>query len=213
MISLTELGVKAADIKILVVLFSVCIVFTLLISFAFFILKALGIYEMSKTLGIKSKWFAFFPFFNDVAFGKLADCGTKKQSEMFKYFLVAVRLVVTFLFFLGITLFSVNFVDTFFAADKLVNHGGNITKDILKPLVLPCNIIRISVFVLGIYKIIYLFAFIKISNIFSRKSSVLLFIMACLFPILIPIFLFVMRKNKPILPSAYKITTFSEEDF
>lgn len=213
MISMAKLGVKAADIKVLVILFSVGVIFFLLVAFAMFILKALGIYEMSKTLGIKSKWFAFFPFFNDIAFGKLADCGRKNISSLYNKLLIAVRLIFTVFLVLGITMFLINFVDTFFAADKLINDGANITKNILRPLVFPCNLLKASLVFFAIYKLLYLFAFLRVSEVFSKQNQIILFIFAFLLPVLIPVFIFVMRKNKPLLPSAYINAPFSEDDF
>ena len=210
MFSLTKAGVAAGDIKVIVTMLFIIAVFSTFISFMLSVANALGIYEMTKTLGIKSKWFAFFPFFQSVALGKLADCAKGTPRTFFRRMLIILNVLYFALFLIGICAFLLGFVDTVFAADKILTNNGTIKASILSSLIAPGIILFAGAVVHLVYRIVYYIALFRIFSAFVPNSAVVYTVLSILFPFLAPIFLFFIRKNKPIFPRRDGYNYFTE---
>lgn len=200
MFSLTKAGIESSDIKMIVSMFFIGFLLVCLISLALRILNALGVYEMTKTLGIKSKWFAFFPFFSSVAVGKLADCSRGMATTFFRKILLILDLIHGVILSLGIYLLLICSIDTVFAADKVLYKNKEITTEVASPLILPAVIICMSILVFFIYKVFYYIALWRIFRAFAPSSAILYFIISIFISFTAPVFIFLIRKNKPFFP-------------
>ena len=200
MFSLTNAGIMSGDIKVIVFMSCLIALLTAFISFMLSVLNALGIYEMTKTLGIKSKWFAFFPFFRSIAFGKLSDCSKGMANTFFRKTLLLLNILYFSVFVTGICCFLLGFVDTVFAADIILTENGTITTKVLSSLYFPAVVIAVSFFIYLIYRVIYYISFYRILSAFAPSVAVLYTVLAIIFPFLAPVVVFFIRKNKPIFP-------------
>ena len=210
MFTLTNAGISAGDVKLIIVMFFLIAVLTAFVALMLSVVNALGIYEMTKTLGIKSKWFAFFPFFRSVAVGKLSDCAKGKANTFFRKTLLILNILYAALFLIGACGFFMGFADTVFEADKIITADGTVTADILSPLIVPAVIIGIGCAVFLIYKLFYYISLFRIFSAFVSQYAVLYTVLSVLFPILPPIFLFFIRKNKPVFPRREGYNYFTE---
>lgn len=200
MFTLTNAGIQSGDIKVIVVMACLIVLFAAFISFTLSVLNALGIYEMTKTLGIKSKWFAFFPFFRSIAFGKLADCAKGMPKTFFRKSLLIFNILYFSIFMIGICCFLVGFVDTVFAADVILTENKDITSDVLVYLYFPSFLTGIAFLNYLIYRVIYYISFYRIVAAFAPEKAVVYTIFSVIFPFLAPIIVFFIKKNKPIFP-------------
>lgn len=203
MFSLTNAGIAAGDIKIIVGMFFLIALLGIFVTFMLSVVNALGLYEMTKTLGIKSKWFAFFPFFRTVAFGKLSDCANGKAGTFFRKALLLLNVLYFGLLLFGICAFLLGFVDTVFAADVVLTEQKEITADVLKSLIFPCVIIGSSVFVYLIYRVFYYISLYRIFSAFVPNAAIAYTVVSVLLPFMAPIFLFFIKKNKPFFRNSY----------
>lgn len=208
--SLTEAGIKSADIKVIVTMIFVILLFGSFISFMLSVVNSLGLYEMTKTLGIKSKWFAFFPFFRSVAFGKLADCAKGTATSFFRKILLILNVMYFSLLIIGLVGFHLGFVDTVFKADEILLKNGTVNVSVLSPLLVPVIIIGISLVIYLIYRVFYYICICRIFSAFAPKKAVVYTVFSVLFPFIAPLFLFFIRKNKPVFPRREGYNYFSE---
>ena len=77
------------------------------VSFVIYFLNAIGLYEMSSSLGLKNPWYGFIPFLNSFAIGRIAEKYQKKngaKSAKFSVILLTLEIVMAVLSV--ITLFS-----------------------------------------------------------------------------------------------------------
>ena len=208
--SLTEAGIKSGDIKVIVTMIFVIVIFGAFISFMLSVVNSLGLYEMTKTLGIKSKWFAFFPFFRSVALGKLADCAKGTPTTFFRKILLILNVMYFSLLLIGIVGFHLGFVDTIFKADKILLKNGTIKESVLSPLLIPAIIIGISLVIYLIYKVFYYICLYRVFAAFVPNMAIVYTIFSVFLPFLAPIFLFFIRKNKPVFPRREGYNYFTE---
>lgn len=207
MFSLVKMGVDPSQIKTVVSLCFIMVALLVFIAFVLRIIKALGVYEMTKTLGIKSKWFAFFPIFSSLAFGKLGDCAKGRAITFFRKILLILNLLYLGIFIVGLFSFFLGTVDTVFAADKVLYKELEITKDVASALVLPTVILCISAAVYLIYRIFYYIALWRIFSAFVPGFAVAYIIFSVILPFLAPVFIFLIRKNKPFFRNNYQSNT------
>ncbi len=192
MYSLTSLGLDSAKIKLLVVLYSVLFVIVVFVAFALYLLKAVGIYDISRRLGNKNKWYAFFPFFYDLVLGKTAS---ENKSTTAGTVLLTFNIIRTAFFILGSTMMLSNLVEAAFDADEFLVAGRQVPSEVFDPLILPAIFILfflVFTVVYCIFKYIYLY---KIYSLLCNSATVYI-ILSILVPITVPFFLFALRNNR-----------------
>ena len=192
MYSLTSLGLDSSKIKLLVVLYSVLFVIIIFVAFALYLLKSVGIYDISRRFGNKNKWYAFFPFFYDVVLGKTAS---ENKSTTSGTVLLTFNIIRTVFFILGFTMMLSNLVDVAFKADEFLAAGRDVPSEVFDSLVLPA----IFILFFFIFSIVYsVFKYIALYKIYSLlcSSAAIYIILSILVPATVPFFLFAIRNNR-----------------
>lgn len=177
-------------------------IFSSIIGLVLFILKGFSIYEMSKRLGIKKAFLGFIPLVSVFAFGRVAEKYQKADGSKSAKF-GALLLILNILQYIVLIVFIVLVV---IAAFEIYNFAElAVLEDTVMELSMFASVIPviISYFVLFsislAFTILYYVAFFRVCKIFDDKDAVLFTVLSVVFSFLMPIFLFVIRKNKPVL--------------
>lgn len=196
MFSLSSLGLDSGTIKALFVSYLIVGVMSLFICVALYFLKAIGIYYMSKNTEQVYCWYSFVPFFKEIAIGKLAT--VNKKTDKFASVMLITKIIAFAFALVSFLLFVSSAVEIVFRADEAMVKGSTLTKEALTSLVAPFVTAAISVLATVVYKVFYYISLFRIYKYFARKTLVLYFIFSLVFPVLVPIFLFVIRNNNYI---------------
>ena len=158
---------------------------------------------MSSSLGLKNPWYGFIPFLNSFAIGRIAEKYQKKngaKSAKFSVILLTLEIVMAVLSV--ITLFSA--VSTVigvasFAAGYLadVTSSAGIGAYNIMSILWLVFAAFLLVGVATAYLVVYYIAFWRTCAVFDYKNASLYTVLSVFFSFLAPIFLFVIRKNKP----------------
>lgn len=185
---------------ILAVLFSV-LMFAFLIgvavSLVLWALESIGICVMSEKEGLKNPWYSFIPFFSAFALGRLGAGFKKKNGSVTKnrgkllltlnIVLAASLVLIMLVVFAGLIPIAVS--------DAL---GYQLTGPLIALLGI-CLILYLAVFALAVVYLV--FTYISVYNIFlkfNNQMAVCFTVLSIVFPILMPIFLFVSRNKEPV---------------
>lgn len=199
--TLADFGMTESSLKLMLVLFFVVGVCSLFIALIFYFIKAFGVYNQSKSLNIKNASLAFVPFANIYALGRVSAVYETKKG---KHFNGAGKILV----FFGVlcSLFALIFavmsgicaIDVLYNIDAAVSVDAEITKEVLSPtdnLLLPSVLLLIA---LLIYKIIRTAVLWRVYVMFAKSGAAAMTVFSFIFPVLIPIFLYAIRKNTPV---------------
>lgn len=195
-------------IKILLGIAIACIgvfLITLAISVVFWALQAVGVYKMSEKDKCKNPWYAFIPFFDAIAIGRLGFGYNKKNMAVTKDNSKA--LLVLKIIFSVLSIVLIFSLISFVARTAIYSELGG--SDNYKYSLITSAGLFILVYLafLGIaiaYKVTYYICLYNIYLKFNRDNAVLFTVLGIFFSFLIPIFLFISRKNEPC---------YSEEEF
>lgn len=178
---------------------------TLAISVVFWALQAVGVYKMSEKDKFKNPWYAFIPFFDAIAIGRLGFGYNKKNMAVTKDNSKA--LLVLKIIFSVLSIVLIFSLISFVARIAIYSELGG--SDNYKYSLITSAGLFILVYLafLGIaiaYKVTYYICLYNIYLKFNRDNAVLFTVLGIFFSFLIPIFLFISRKNEP---------SYSEEEF
>lgn len=178
---------------------------TLAISVVFWALQAVGVYKMSEKDKFKNPWYAFIPFFDAIAIGRLGFGYNKKNMAVTKDNSKA--LLVLKIIFSVLSIVLIFSLISFVARIAIYRELGG--SDNYKYSLITSAGLFILVYLafLGIaiaYKVTYYICLYNIYLKFNRDNAVLFTVLGIFFSFLIPIFLFISRKNEPC---------YSEEEF
>ncbi len=173
------------------------------VSFVIYFLNAIGLYEMSSSLGLKNPWYGFIPFLNSFAIGRIAEKYQKKNgAKPAKFSVILLTLEIVMAVLSVITLFSA--VSTVigvasFAAGYLadVTSSAGIGAYNIMSILWLVFAAFLLVGVATAYLVVYYIAFWRTCAVFDYKNASLYTVLSVFFSFLAPIFLFVIRKNKP----------------
>ncbi len=171
----------------------VILLISLSIGIALYLLRAFGVYKMSKTLSYSRPWLAFIPIANTFALGRLAE--TKNGSaKPYKYSLILLWLGI------GNAIFSLINVGvataTLFAV--LENPGLTPTGSEAFYSVVGGAFGSLIVSALSItYMVFYYIALYKVYKLFAPDYSTVLLVVSILFGVAEPIILFCLRNKQP----------------
>ena len=197
MFSLSSLGLAPETIKILFVFYFILGLASSAMAVTFYVLKAVSVYKMSGTLGIRGRWFAFVPFFCDYAYGRLAGAANKENPKKFAKLLLFFNIIASALITVSVLLFSLSFIDLIFAADEALLNSETLSIAALKTFIAPLVITAVALIVCLVYYIVYYVCTYKIFKIFAKENAVLYTVLSVLFTFLLPIFLFINKDNRP----------------
>ena len=197
MFSLSSIGLAPETIKILFVFYFVLGLVSAALAITFYVLKAVGIYKMSKSLGFRGRWFAFVPFFCDFAYGRLAGAGNKENPKKFAKLLLCLNIVASVLIMFSVLLMSLSFIDLLFAADNALLNNETLDTASLKTFIAPIVVTLVALAVYLVYYIVFYVCTYKVFKIFAKDNAVLYLVLSIIFSFLLPIFLFINRDNRP----------------
>lgn len=185
---------------ILAVLFSV-LMFAFLIgvavSLVLWALKSIGICVMSEKEGLKNPWYSFIPFFSAFALGRLGAGFKKKNGSVTKN---RGKLLLTLNIVLAASLVLIMLV--VFAGLIPIAVSDALGYQLTGPLIVLLGVCLILYFAVFALAVVYLvFTYISVYNIFlkfNNQMAVCFTVLSIVFPILMPIFLFVSRNKEPV---------------
>ncbi len=197
MFSLSSIGLTPETTKILFVFYFILGLASAALAVTFYVLKAVGIYRMSKSLGFRGRWFAFVPYFCDFAYGKLAGAGDKENPKKFAKILLGLDIVASALMVFSVLLMSLSFIDLIFAADNALLNNETLDTASLQSFIIPLVFMIAALFVYVAYYIVFYVCTYKIFKVFAKQNAVLYLVLSILFSFLLPIFLFINKDNQP----------------
>ncbi len=191
------LGIAIAYIGVFLITFAISVVF--------WALQAVGVYKMSEKDKFKNPWYAFIPFFDAIAIGRLGFGYNKKNMAVTKDNSKA--LLVLKIIFSVLSIVLIFSLISFVARTAIYSELGG-SDNFKYSLVTSAGLfILVYLAFLGIaiaYKVTYYICLYNIYLKFNRDNAVLFTVLGIFFSFLIPIFLFISRKNEPC---------YSEEEF
>ena len=197
MFSLSSIGLTSETIKILFVFYFILGLASAALAVTFYVLKAVGIYKMSKSLGFRGRWFAFVPYFCDFAYGRLAGAQNKENPKKFAKLLLSLNIVASVLTVFSTLLISLSFIDLLFAADNALLNNETLDTASLQSFIIPIVFMIVAIFVYIAYYIVFYVCTYKIFKVFAKQNAVLYLVLSILFSFLLPIFLFINKDNRP----------------
>lgn len=160
---------------------------------ALYVLRAIGIYKMSKTAGVEYPWLSFIPVANSFTLGRLAERYHKNPIEKpAKYSVILLILhivekIIEIFFAVFLCIAAVTSVREIMGValyDEPIKLSAALS---FIPLILSTFLLMLSALAFAIVKYIALW---RVYASFDGKNAVL-------FNFLEPVFLFVIRNNQP----------------
>lgn len=159
---------------------------SLAISTVMYVLQSVGLYKMSKTLGLSNPWLAWVPVCNLSAIGRLAECSNlfygKKKGCL--RVLLPLLWVLLFVPYVGLIVFVV-----------LMGLSG-----MAEDFSMIAGILLFALVILGLAVTILVLQYValhKIYKLFDPNNAALYTVLSVLFSIAISILLFVLRNRLP----------------
>lgn len=165
-----------------------------------FILRAVGLYKMSKTLNIRNGWIAFIPFFSDYTLGKISDKYKNPLTEKIS----GMGLAMAILGALTSVAAAVYVISWLEFIERMLRLYGfeNLDSDMVEAEIFYQSIslakILLIIFAAGItYAVIYFISIWRLFKIFSPMNATVFLVLSIFIPFLMPVFIFAVRNNIP----------------
>lgn len=188
----TLFGIIAAVVIYIAAVAAVCL--------ALYILRAIGIYKMSKTAGIEYPWLCFIPVANSFALGRIAEKYRKNPIEKpakYSVILLILHIIEKIAEIAFEVLFFIIAVNATREVIGIALYDDPISEKLLLSLI---PLVGISVFLMLsalAFAIVKYVALWRVYALFDGKNAVLFTVLSVLFNFLEPVFLFVIRNNRP----------------
>lgn len=174
--------------------------FTSIIGLVLFVIKGFAIFDMSKKLNLKKNYLGFIPVVSVFAFGRIAEKYRKKDGSKSAKFSVILLIFNILQYLLAIVFIAV----TIYAVIEIYGFAENaIIKDVSMELymfssLIPVIICYFILFAVSVaYTVLTYVSFWRICEFFNKRNATLYTFLSVIFPFLMPIFLFIIRKNEP----------------
>lgn len=188
----TLFGIIFAFVLYTAVMAAVCL--------ALYILRAIGIYKMSKTAGVEYPWLSFIPVANSFTLGRLAERYHKNPIEKPSKYSV-ILLILHIIEKIGEIVFSVLFFIIALNATRSIIgvalHDDEIDERLFFYFVLAFGASVFFILSALAFAIVKYIALWRVYASFDGKNAVLFTVLSVLFNFLEPVFLFVIRNNQP----------------
>lgn len=170
------------------------------INMILFILNAIGIFKMSKSLELKNNWMAFVPFFSVFAFGRVAQHYVKKDGTKSAKFSVSLLILyilqnVLSVAFIAVTIYAMT--DIYSSAEYVLSEGTSMTMEMFSSVII---LIVVYFALLGValaYTITYYVALWRIFAIFNDSNATLFTVLSVFFKFLPAIFILAISNKEP----------------
>ena len=202
LLELLELfSIKLSTLKLLGISF-------LAVALILFVLKAIALFKMSKTMDLKNAWISFVPFLSIISFGRISQKYVRKDgsnSAKFSVILPLLYLLQTALVGYFFTTLGKALYKTVNSVAQVMLEESELTKDVFSSFVYVIILFLVLFGVAIAYQITYYVALWRIFAIFNEKNAGLFTVLGIFFSFLNPIFLFVIRNQKPKLTFAERL--------
>lgn len=165
-----------------------------------FVLKGIGLYEMSVKMGLKNPWLSFIPVVSNFSLGRIAQRYVKKDGSASAKFGV-ILIVLNAVMYILAAIFS---IITIIALGKIILSASNAaTEDIAMTLemfypLIPVIVLYFVLFACAIaLNIIWYVAFWRVCAIYENTNATLFTVLSIFFNFLGSIFLFIIRNKEP----------------
>lgn len=180
--------------------------FSIIVNVILYFLKGVGLFKISKNLGLKKEWLSFVPILSTFSFGKIAEQYVKmngKKSAKFGKILLILNIlqiivsIAMYLIMIYSVAFSLEYVETGVRDENIFK-----TQAIL--LIAADVVIFLSLFALTLaYRIVYHIAFWRVCAIYSNKKATVFTILSIPLRFLVEIFVFAIRNKVSVSSAIY----------
>ena len=185
-----------------------------IICLSLYILRALGVYKMSKTAGISSPWVAFVPIANSYTFGKLAEKYRRKDGKKSEKFSVLLLIfdILTLIACVCLIVFTVISLATIFSNAKIAyDNGTDMTLSQFSSLIPVIVFYVVTLLSAFVYTVLHYVAFWRIVASFDNSNATLYTVLSVFFSFLDPIFLFIIRNKQPVFDPRERFAAFTSQ--
>lgn len=173
--------------------------FCFLAGIILFVLNAVGLYNMGKSLFVKAPWLSFIPVASSFALGRIAQEYIKqngKKSAKFSVILLLLNILSIVLVVAFIILFAVAVLNIM----VIYEDGGELTGGEMLSMAITPIIIYIAAIISSIaFNVTYYVSLWRVFAIFEKCNATLYTVLSIFFSFLYPIFIFILRKKRPII--------------
>ncbi len=208
--TLLDLGLNVQYLKTLVYLFSAFCVILAVVAFLLWIVRSLGLYNMSLKVGNKNSWYAFLPFLNLSLTGKMA--GNYRGKRGYDKLLLFFYTVFFILALLSTVMLSAGFVDLLFDAEKAYANNTQLDVLALKPIIQAFMLYLCSLLFFIVYRIIMFVCLYSLYDEFDHRNRKLYIILSVIIYPLVPFFLLSASKKQDMSYEDMRDGFFTEDN-
>jgi len=165
-----------------------------------YILNALGIMNMSDSLGINLSWLGFIPVASLFQMGRIGERYVKRDgrpSAKFSIWLLISGILMAILAILLVVFTVVFVISTMSYAEEAINGNSPMNIDMFAGAI-PVIIVTILLLAVEVtYFILYYVNLWRIYAIFDNNNATLFLVLSIFFSFLAPIFMFIIRNKEP----------------
>ena len=194
--------------------YGIVAIFSSVIGLVMYLLKAFGIYNMSKSLGINNAWFSFIPLVNTYTFGKVAESyklKSGKKSAKFGFWLLVLNILQVIAVIALIVTLILLVAGIASVEDGMIEDSAALRAEIISAII-PFVVAYFLTLAIAItLTVVRYVALWRIYDVFSKNNATLFIILSILFSFLEPIFLFIIRNNPPMFNTVFTVPVIDEE--
>lgn len=173
------------------------------VALVMYLLESIGVYKMSKNMGLSNPWMAFVPIANHYALGRIAEKYIKndgRPSAKFSKILLTLCIItlvvaIAFVVFIFVLVFleaaSIPEVDAVMYSEEM---AATMAFTIILPILLGYLVI------LGVsiaFSVVWYVALWRVFALYDDKNATVYLVLSIFFGFLCPIFLFMLRNRQP----------------
>ena len=171
-----------------------------IVGLVLYLLQAIGIYKMGKSLNVSAPWLSFIPVVNSFALGRIASKYVKKDgknSANFGVWLLLLEILMYILLVAFIVCAVIGVTSVIAFAEDAAMSDAPMSLEMFKGFI-PVIILYVVLLAIEItYLVLFYVSLWRIFGIFSAQNATLFTVLSIFFTFLYPIFLFVVKNDKP----------------
>lgn len=193
-----DLGALAGIALVYLVIFGIAGIAGLV----FYLLQSIGVYKMGKSLNVSAPWLSFIPVANTFALGRIASKYVKRDgrnSANFGVWLLVLEILMVILLVAFIACTVIGVISIIGFAEDAAISDAPMSLEMFKGFI-PVIILYVALLAVEItYLVLFYVSLWRVFSIFSAQNATLFTVLSIFFSFLYPIFLFVVRNDKPAL--------------
>lgn len=201
MFDFSVLNELPAEISGIFAIYAVTLLGSSVVGIVLFILRAIGLFKMSKALGLSAPWLGFIPVLSVFSTGRIAQKYVKRDGSysakfsvwlLLLYILLLVLLIALVVFVVLAVISIIGYAGEAIAADTAMDI--EMFKAVIPVIILYFILMAIAI----AYSVVYYIAVWRVYSIFSTNATLFL-VLGIFFNFLEPIFMLIVSKNSPKL--------------